>query len=224
MKKILYFLLVIILIALAYGVLHFKILGDSYGKVDMTPNEAYQVMEKANSIVLSGDLDKINHKLSIQADGENVGLFVETGLLDSRFTLQLSKKDLFYIKYYNTHDLSDAVTATTYAIYSSEDEIIGYAQETLIDYLDETKDYAYLFYDKDKKVKSYFLPVLESWDVGSDSWKIYNEQGDVLIEADYTTKFFGKYEVTITSYADNVDLKDKMVLCFEIIHALKNCY
>lgn len=207
MKKVFGFLVFIAI--LIYGVILMRnIFAPVQVNLDMTPEEAYQKMEESQSIIFSGNLDRITPEFAIWADEENVGKLVEVGLFDSKTIIQSGDTDLFYIKFYYP-DIGDGITATAYAIYSADDQIIGYAEETVIDYPDTSRDYAFLFYDKDKQVKPYYLSE-------RDGCKIYNDKGEVLAQADYVVHPYDfvshKGQLTITSYGGGVDLEHKMIM------------
>lgn len=187
------------------------------GKIDMTSEEAYQTMETAEQILIKGDFDDWTQKPSIWVDNHYLGNLVEKGIINWRVKLLAGEEEMFRIRY-DDIDLDEGVTGNTYGYFDSDDQAIGYAEETLEPLKDGTKDYVYLFYDQNKNKKAYYY-------YGKDGWNIYNANGDLIVQGTYDYKAItSEYEITITSYNQSVDLKDKMIIYVQLSFYLQSNY
>jgi hypothetical protein len=187
------------------------------GKIDMTSEEAYETMETAQQILIKGDLDDWTQKPSIWVDNHYLGNLVEKGIINWQIKLLAGKEEMFHIQFDDT-DLDEGITANTYGYFDSDDQVIGYAEETLEPFEDGTKDYVYLFYNQYKNKKTYYY-------YEKDGWNIYNSNGNLIVQGNYDYKVFtSEYEITITSYNKSVDLKDKMLIYVRVASYLQDYY
>ena len=183
-------------------------------KPDCTPEEAWQKMSDADTIVLEGRKSWTFARPLIEADGEVVGRFQEKGFWNTRFQIKSGNTVLKYYKF-GAPELSDESTANAYTYYNSDDSIAGYAQETATTLADGTRKYVYLYYDADGTQKPYYLDE-------TDGWKICNMEGEVQVEATFEYNMSTVYTLTIQTVGDTpVDFGDKMLLYDRFLSELK---
>lgn len=204
--------IVIIIAIIVFGVYHFtNIFGYTSGNIDMTTDEAYQMIDSASTLEIKGDFDKFKQKPSLWVNDEYVGNIYDKGIINWSLILLAGKEEKLYMTY-DDITISDTGYGTTYAFYNAIDEVVGYAEETsvYIDFL-EDNDYVYIFYDKDFNAKPYYL-------YENNGFKIYNTEGEVIAEGYYDYHVMSsKYELTLNFYENSIDLQDKLVFINELL-------
>jgi len=182
-------------------------------QVNMNYKDSYKIMNDASRIVLKGDADDINANVLVSVNGENTGQIIEKGFFDVSFILQSNNIEFFHIKY-SYDDVGTGVTATQYTIFSNENKVIGYAEETVVGN-DTDKGYVYLFYDANKKLKNYYLST-------NNNYTIYSDKGIPLVTIEYASKnFFHEYTLYINTIDDGVDFQDKVFLFIRVLKKIK---
>lgn len=176
--------------------------------VTLSPSVVYKRLAEAQEILFKGKMkrDQVHSRSSIWIGEECVGGVLEQGLLDSKHTLVVGKEKLFRFEYGDL-EMEGEITATTFTYYSQDDQIIGYAQETVIKNPDmEEEDYVFLFYDENKNRKPYFLLSGAIWNLGAPGRMLAE------VEDDLAFSFSGKYTIKMTIYVNRIDLVDKIFL------------
>ena len=184
-------------------------------EVTLSPDEAYQKLSTSKKISFKGKIkrDTISKKSSIWIGDECVGGALESGIFNTKVTVVSGETDFFSIAYGDL-TVDGEITATTFSYHSPDDDIIGYAQETVMTFKDGSREYVFLFYDKNKTRKPYYLY----------RNKIYNPDGKILAAAEDNFKTFSlssKYELILTFYDENIDIEDRLFLYIKVLDAIE---
>lgn len=181
--------------------------------VTILPDDVYEKLATAKKISFKGKIKRhtINTRSTVWIYDRCVGGVLESGLFDSRYKLVSGETDFFSIAYGDL-ETEGEITATTFTYYSSDDTILGYAQETV---LEEGlfRDYVFFFYDENKTRKPYYL-------YGNT---IFDLDGNIMAEAKDDFKlgsWSGKYEIVLTFHDLRIDLEDKIFLYRAAIKAI----
>ncbi len=195
---------------------------DDDGIISKSYNQAYACLDKARQFTVKGDLDNVYQKPSIRVGDEYLGNLEEEGIINWKIKLLIGKNEAFYLKYADFDDSGPQLckdgrpTATRFDYLYPDEEIAGFAEETVVTFCNSEKKYVYLFYGDDKKEKSYYY-------TNKDGWNIYDKEGKVLVTADYEySSFNGEYIITVTSHDSGVDLKDKIFLCSMVLSSVES--
>lgn len=185
-------------------------------EVTLSPDEAYHKLSTSKKISFKGKIkrDSISKKSSIWIGDECVGGALESGIFDSKVTVVSGKTDFFSIEYGDL-EVEGEITAETFAYHSPDDDILGYAQETVVTFEDSNREYVFMFYDKNKIRKPYYLY----------RNKIYNPDGKVIAEAEDNFKAFSlssKYELILTFHDENIDVEDRLFLYIKVLDSIED--
>ncbi|WKY47394.1 hypothetical protein Q5O24_13715 [Eubacteriaceae bacterium ES3] len=176
---------------------------DSGLAMEMTQEQALAAMEDASVLLFRGDKERTNHRPEIYANGQLAGRFVETGFLDVKYAVEVDDSEIFHWEYWY-EDVGEGIAATSYICYNGDGTVLGYAEETVIEFIDGSIEYEYLFYDADKNAKDYFMD--------ETSLTIYSMDGKRLVETD-TAVESENYDIHINTLENaQVDLQDKVLM------------
>lgn len=173
--------------------------------------EAYQLIEQADEVHFTGDGDAMTQKPTLWVGKKIVGKLVDKGFIHRQLQLFASEEMMMYLQFDET-TLSDDVAGPTYAYFDANDNLLGYAEETRV-FLDSSSEQAYVFffYDQNKMKKNYYA-------YDNDDWKIYSEDGKVLLEGYYGYNFRNsEYAVTVITYDNQVNLQDKLLVFYMLL-------
>lgn len=120
--------------------------------------EAKEALNTASSVYFKGDLEAVNQKTDILADGAIAGRMEESGFINTKWTVTVGGETWFYMKIVTdepiNEDTDDYVAAATYGYYDENDQCLGYAQKRAIKG-DESHAYYFYFMDAEQNLKDY---------------------------------------------------------------------
>lgn len=196
---------------------------ETSGNISMSNDDAYQLLDTADEVVIRGDLEKWVQKPSIWVGERYLGNLMEKGILNWQIKLLIGKAEFFNISYADTDsdapDLSKGynLTSTRYVYRYPDKRVAGYAEQTTLKRADGSGENVYLFYGDDLKRRLYLYS-------GTGGWCIYGLNGEVLVKAVYEyNSLMSTYEIHMKSFTKNVvDLKDKIFLCSMLISSIQS--
>lgn len=192
---------------------------DSPEVISDTQN-AVEALNTAASIYLKGDLDQVNQKTDILADGKIAGRMEESGFLNTRWTITAGGTTWFYMKIVLhepiNEDGENYVSGATFGFYDENDNCLGYAQKRgILD--DDSHAYDYYFMDADENLKGYRMEEQGEY--------FYDEDGNIIARADSAMDFGGRgchIQIDMEEGFDtHIDFMDKMVMYYEQLDELK---
>ena len=95
-------------------------------------DEAKKALNTASSVCFEGNLESVNQKTDILADGAVAGHMEESGFINTKWTVTVGDETWFYVKIVTdepiNEDTESYVTAATYGYYDENDNCLGYSQ------------------------------------------------------------------------------------------------
>ena len=156
----------IILLPLMLAVLTACGSGNSAAQTDIEGAE--DIFASSKTVYMDADIDAVNGKGDVLADGQPAGKVKESGIADPRITYSVNGEDRFYIAYYTKGDIGDEryPSGATYAYYDMNGNILGYAQDRLL-FRGDDIGYVMTFLNADGTMKDYFV---EANDTSTHNW------------------------------------------------------
>ena len=139
---------------------------------------AKEALASASSVRMRCDLDNVDASGNIYADEKAAAYMKNSGLFDQTWTISISGEEWFHMKIVTDEEINKMTkSATTYAFYDPDNNLLGYAQErvTTPDRLPE----AYSFFSsmlRSERKKPYYA--------SEDGHTIYTEGGTVIGSAE----------------------------------------
>ena len=141
-------------------------------------DEAKKALNTASSVCFEGNLESVNQKTDILADGAVAGHMEESGFINTKWTVTVGDETWFYVKIVTdepiNEDTESYVTAATYGYYDENDNCLGYSQLRLMKG-DVEASYVYLI-DADNNLKDYCMEETGAYVIDMD--------GNVIATAD----------------------------------------
>ena len=124
----------------------------------LSGQEAVDTFASSQSVYLTGDLNDVNTFSDVNADGYICGEVKETGIFNPGIVYEVDGEEKFHIEYYTGDEFDDCgyVTATAYVYYDNDNNVIGYAQERIVDE-PVPHEFVMTFMDADKNMKGYYV-------------------------------------------------------------------
>ncbi|MDO4960692.1 MAG: hypothetical protein Q4E57_02380 [Eubacteriales bacterium] len=178
---------------------------------DLSADDGKTAIMNASTLVINGDNNAINDNCPILADDRTVGSWIESGFVDTKWTVSAGSDEWFYF----TDEASDnlpnkrELVFRSYTIYDMSDQRMGYLCESTAN-ADGTGDDRFYFYDADGNEKEYYAD--------GDLTAIYDANGTLLVSSHYAMAPMGlsdaqKYDLTIqVSNNEQVDIWDELSL------------
>ncbi len=171
--------------------------------------EAKEALNTASSVCFKGDLEAVNQKTDILADGAIAGRMEESGFINTKWTVTVGGETWFYMKIVTdepvNEDTDDYIAAATYGYYDENDKCLGYAQKRAIKG-DESHAYYFYFMDAEQNLKDYRME--ENGEYFTDM------DGNMLAEADSGEDVVGngcQIQIDMEEGCDiQIDFMDKM--------------
>lgn len=140
-----------------------------------------EVGENQSLLKMAYYTDDVHQNPDIVVGDETIGKLEESGLFS--YEWEFSFEDGKYAKYVLADSINlagdDYETGTTYQVTDKNGNISGYVQETLLPRENGDRQWAFMFYDKDKNCKDYLYV--------SDDDYFSNFDGDSLVTCTYET-------------------------------------
>ncbi len=181
---------------------------------------AKDAMNTAASIYLTGDLEAVNQKTDILADGKVAGRMEESGFFNTRWTVTAGDGTWFYMKIVTdepiNEDTEEYVSGNTFGFYDEADNCLGYAQKRGFRG-DTGSGYDYYFMDAEQNLKDYRME--ETGEYFTDM------EGNVIARADSAMDFTGRtchIQIDMEKGSDaRIDFMDKLPMYYEQLDELK---
>ena len=99
-------------------------------------DEAKEALNAASSVYFEGNLESVNQKTDILADGAVAGHMEESGFINTKWTVTVGDETWFYVQIVTdepiNEDTESYVTAATYGYYDENNNCLGYSQLRLM--------------------------------------------------------------------------------------------
>lgn len=173
-------------------------------------DEAKEALNAASSVYFEGNLESVNQKTDILADGVVAGHMEESGFINTKWTVTVGDETWFYVKIVTdepiNEDTESYVTAATYGYYDENNNCLGYSQLRLMKGDGETS-YVY-FIDADNNLKDYCMEETGAYVIDMD--------GNVIATADSGADVIGNgchIQIEMEEGCDmQMDFMDKMAM------------
>lgn len=173
-------------------------------------DEAKKALNMASSVYFEGNLESVNQKTDILADGAVAGHMEESGFINTKWTVTVGDETWFYVKIVTdepiNEDTESYVTAATYGYYDENDNCLGYSQLRLVKG-DVEASYVY-FIDADNNLKDYCMEETGAYVIDMD--------GNVIATADSGADAIGNgchIQIDMEEGCDvQMDFMDKMAM------------
>ena len=181
---------------------------------------AQDALDTAAVIYLTGDLEAVNQKTDVLADGKTAGYMEESGFLNAKWTVTTGGETWFYMKFVTDEpinvDSDEYVSGNTFGFYDENDNCVGYAQKRTTRG-DDGHGYYYYFMDAEQNLKDYCMEETGEYFMDWD--------GNVLAQADSGMDFSGNtchIQINMEEGCDTqIDFMDKLVMYYEQLDELK---
>ena len=91
---------------------------------------AKEALASASSVRMRCDLDNVDASGNIYADEKAAAYMKNSGLFDQTWTISISGEEWFHMKIVTDEEINKMTkSATTYAFYDPDNNLLGYAQE-----------------------------------------------------------------------------------------------
>ena len=134
---------------------------------------AKEALASASSVRMRCDLDNVDASGNIYADEKAAAYMKNSGLFDQTWTISISGEEWFHMKIVTDEEINKMTkSATTYAFYDPDNNLLGYAQERVTTPDQMPEAYYIIFLDADLNEKPYYA--------SEDGHNIYTEGGTVI--------------------------------------------
>ena len=183
--------------------------------------EARNALDTAASIYFKGDLEEVNQKTDVQADGKVAGRMEESGLFNTKWTVTAGGESWFYMKFVTdepiNEDTEEYGTGNTFGFYDENDNCLGYAQKRFIPGGIDGNYYDYYYFmDAEGNLKDYCMDETGRYFLDMD--------GNVIARAESDMDFGGKnchIQIDMEEDCDaQIDFMDKMAMYYEQLDEL----
>ncbi|HAG69070.1 MAG TPA: hypothetical protein DCL38_03760 [Lachnospiraceae bacterium] len=201
----------------------------------LSGQEARDVFENSESVLLTGDINDVNTFTDVIADGMNVGELREHGFFNSRITYSVDGEEQFYIAYCD-HDEEDKVvedenhaTSTTYTYYDMDGDRLGYAQDRAL-FKGDDEWYVMVFLDTEGNMKNYYIEPYDDWwhDWARGGAGVYNMDREKVgeISLELTNIFTDSYSIGIElgAAADELSEMDRAAIYKRCVREMNHVY
>lgn len=134
---------------------------------------AKEALASASFVRMRCDLDNVDASGNIYADEKAAAYMKNSGLFDQTWTISISGEEWFHMKIVTDEEINKMTkSATTYAFYDPDNNLLGYAQERVTTPDQMPEAYYIIFLDADLNEKPYYA--------SEDGHTIYTEGGTVI--------------------------------------------
>lgn len=170
---------------------------------------AKEALASASSVRMRCDLDNVDASGNIYADEKAAAYMKNSGLFDQTWTISISGEEWFHMKIVTDEEINKMTkSATTYAFYDPDNNLLGYAQERVTTPDQMPEAYYIIFLDADLNEKPYYA--------SEDGHTIYTEGGTVIGSAKKEMDWSGSQCNLYVNLEDNgtqvMDFQDKYAL------------
>lgn len=117
---------------------------------------AKEALASASSVRMRCDLDNVDASGNIYADEKAAAYMKNSGLFDQTWTISISGEEWFHMKIVTDEEINKMTkSATTYAFYDPDNNLLGYAQERVTTPDQMPEAYYIIFLDADLSIKLY---------------------------------------------------------------------
>jgi len=158
----------------------------------VSTDESKEMLTNAQTLSFNYSSSSPSQKTDIKADGVKAGKMTEEGLFNVTWTVSIDDENWFYAKFVTDEPINDVegvISATTYGAYDAEGNLLGYAQQQVIEPAGKARDYYMVFLDADGNAKPYYS----------------NEKGSVLW--DYDGNVLAQGTSSIGILGSTIDIK-----------------
>lgn len=118
---------------------------------------AKEALASASSVRMRCDLDNVDASGNIYADEKAAAYMKNSGLFDQTWTISISGEEWFHMKIVTDEEINKMTkSATTYAFYDPDNNLLGYAQERVTTPDQMPEAYYIIFLDADLNEKPYY--------------------------------------------------------------------
>ena len=111
---------------------------------------AKEALASASSVRMRCDLDNVDASGNIYADEKAAAYMKNSGLFDQTWTISISGEEWFHMKIVTDEEINKMTkSATTYAFYDPDNNLLGYAQERVTTPDQMPEAYYIIFLDAD---------------------------------------------------------------------------
>ena len=185
------------------------------GAEELSGDEAWEALERANTIRLMGDLDDVNTFSDILADGKIVGKVQEKGLINNAMVVTVDGTEQLRYKFVTSGEIMEGAVGTTYGCYDADGNCLGYMQ---LQFGNGTARYVFL--NADGSEKGYYLD--------EDLTTFTNAAGDPIgsVEAKLDSTLSKAFHVEIKTYAtqEKIEYIDKLAVYWSAVNWINSEY
>ena len=114
---------------------------------------AKEALASASSVRMRCDLDNVDASGNIYADEKAAAYMKNSGLFDQTWTISISGEEWFHMKIVTDEEINKMTkSATTYAFYDPDNNLLGYAQERVTTPDQMPEAYYIIFLDADLNI------------------------------------------------------------------------
>ena len=159
--------------------------------------------------ILEGQIREFSPRMAAVADEKAAAYMKNSGLFDQTWTISISGEEWFHMKIVTDEEINKMTkSATTYAFYDPDNNLLGYAQERVTTPDQMPEAYYIIFLDADLNEKPYYA--------SEDGHTIYTEGGTVIGSAKKEMDWSGSQCNLYVNLEDNgtqvMDFQDKYAL------------
>lgn len=180
---------------------------------------AKEALASASSVRMRCDLDNVDASGNIYADEKAAAYMKNSGLFDQTWTISISGEEWFHMKIVTDEEINKMTkSATTYAFYDPDNNLLGYAQEQYVD-TSYGKDTRLIFLDVDETPLDYQSSrsgriLYDENDEEIGSGKI-GRSGVSLLDQWYTNLYCAVFK-TETDGTRQIDFMDRMAMLWRL--------
>lgn len=171
-------------------------------------DEAKEALASASTVRMRCDLDNVDASGNIYADEKAAAYMKNKGLFDQTWTISVSGEEWFHMKIVTDEEINRVTkSATTYAFYDPDNNLLGYAQERVTTPDQMPEAYYLIFLDADLNEKPYYA--------SEDGHTLYTTDGTVIGSAKKEMDWSGSQCNLYVNLEDNgqvMDFQDKYAL------------